>query len=84
MAQIRIDVDDFKRFDTFYYKVAPTKVEPEAVHKKKHKKKKEHQEEKGEKSKRSAKSCGQFPDDLWSKLMSEAISDMDKESEQVI
>ena len=84
MAQMRINVDDFKRFDTFYYEVAPTEVEPEPVHKKKHKKKKEHREEKGEKSKRSARSCGQFPADVRSKLISEAISDIDKESEQVI
>ena len=61
MAQIWIDIDDFKRFNTFYYEVAPTEVEPEPVHKKKHKKKKEHREKKGEKSKRSARSCGQFP-----------------------
>ena len=83
MSQIRINVDDFKQFDTFFYEVPATQVEAEPVHEKSHKKKKEHRKEKVEKSKKSAKSCAKFPDDVRSKLMSDAIADMDREREQV-
>ena len=75
MAHMRISVDEFKCFDTYYYKARD--VEP--VHKKEHKKK----QDKGKKLKKSTRSCGKFPDDLQSKLMSYVISEMDKEGEVI-
>ena len=73
MAHMHISVDEFKRFDTYYYKACDVKP----VHKKEHKKK----QDKGKKSKKSAKSCRKFPDDLWLKLMFDVISEMDKKGE---
>ena len=70
---MRISVDKFKRFDTYYYKARDV----ELVHMKEDKKK----QDKEKKLKKSTRSCGKFPDDLQSKLMSDIISEMDKEGE---
>ena len=73
---MRISVDKFNCFDTYYYKACDVKP----VHKKEHKKK-QYKQDKGKKSKKSAKSCRKFPDDLRLKLMFDVISEMDKEAE---
>ena len=53
---MRISVDKFKRFDTYYYKACDVKP----VHKKEHKMK----QDKEKKLKKSTRSCRKFPDDL--------------------
>ena len=87
MEAMRIKVDEFKRFDTFYYEIVD-ESEKQPVLKKvgKHKKKNEGETakrtepevHKSAKKQMSARSCSTFPKQLGSKLVSDAISEIDK------
>ncbi|MCG8626385.1 MAG: hypothetical protein MJE68_30850 [Proteobacteria bacterium] len=84
MEEMNLKVDAFKRFDTFYYATSKT----ESTHKR-HEKHKETRRggtseptvSKQDKGKKSAKSCGAFPKQLGAKLLSDAISEIDKETD---
>ena len=87
MEAMRIKVDEFKRFNTFYYEIG-NESEKQPVPKKggKHKKKNEGETakrtepevHKSAKKQMSARSCNTFPKQLGSKLVSDAISEINK------
>ena len=90
MEAMRIKVDEFKWFNTFYYEIG-NESEKQPVRKKggKHKKKNEGETakqsepevHKSAKKQMSARSCSTFPKQLGSKLVSDTISEIDKELE---